>query len=250
MGPQGIRQAILCALPVAAMAGALVLFDPFAQPLYYHDFADRRAFLGIANFADVASNLAFLVVGTLGLFHCLRFRPPGARLAWTVFFLGLVLVSFGSGAYHRSPDNGTLVWDRLAMMIGFMGLYVALVAEYVGAGLEKHLLPPALFAGLGAVLYWHGVDDLRFYFALQATVFVSAAVILAAFESTFRQKAFILAMFACHLGAMALEQLDHQVFSWTGGVVGGHALKHLMAGFGGYWIYRMLVARRKEAGAR
>jgi hypothetical protein len=45
-----------------------------------------------------------------------------------------------------------------------------------------------------------------------------------------------------------LEQLDHQVFNWTGGVVGGHALKHLMAGLAGYWIYRMLVARRHEGG--
>jgi len=229
------------------MAGALLLFDPFAQPLYYHDFADRRVFLGIANFADVASNLAFLVVGTLGLLHCLRFRPPGARLAWTVFFFGYVLVAFGSGTYHWSPHNGTLVWDRLAMMIGFMGLYVALLGEYVGAGLEKHLLPPALFAGFGAVLYWHGVDDLRLYFALQGMVFVSAAVILAAFESAFRQKAFILAMFACYLGAMALEQLDHQVFALSGGVIGGHALKHLMAGLAGYWVYRMLVARRRSA---
>ena len=247
MANQGIGRAILCTLPVAAVAGVLALFDPFAQPLSYHDFADRRAFLGIPNFADVASNLAFLLFGTLGLIHCLAARPPGARLAWTVFFLGFVLVALGSGTYHWSPHNGTLVWDRLAMTVGFMGMYVALLAEYVGAGLEKRLLAPALLAGLGAVLYWHGVDDLRLYFALQATVFVSAAVILGAFESPFRQKAFMAGALGCYLGAIALEQLDHQVFSWSGWVIGGHALKHLMAGLAGYWVYRMLAARRRSA---
>jgi hypothetical protein len=35
----------------------------FAQPLSYHLFADRRAFLGIPNSADVASNLPFAAIG-------------------------------------------------------------------------------------------------------------------------------------------------------------------------------------------
>jgi len=244
-----IWQVVLCAVPVAVLAGALLLFDPFAQPLSYHDFADQRQFLGIPNFADVVSNLAFLIAGSLGLIHCLKHRPPGARLAWTVFFLGFVLVTFGSGTYHWRPHNGTLVWDRLTMAVGFMGLYVALLAEYVGAGLEKRLLAPALLVGFGSVLYWHWADDLRLYFALQATVFVSAAVILTAFDSAFRQKAFIAGAFACYAGAIALEQLDHQVFALSGEVVGGHALKHVMAGFAGYWAYGML-ARRKSTGAR
>jgi hypothetical protein len=243
-----ILRIVLWALPVAALVGALALFDPFPQPLSYHDFADRRQLWGIPNFADVASNLAFFVAGTLGLIHCLGSRPPGARLAWTVFFLGFVLVAFGSTYYHLTPNNQTLVWDRAAMTIGFMGVTVALLSEYVSANLEKRLLAPALLVGFATVLYWHVVDDLRFYFALQATVFTTAAVILARFDNAFRQKGFIAGAFACYAGAIALEQLDHQVFSWTGGVIGGHALKHVMAGLAGYWAYRMLVGR-EQAGA-
>lgn len=248
MENRGIWRLVLWVLPLAAMAGALALFDPLAQPLSYHDFADRRQLWGIPNFADTASNLAFLVAGMLGLFHCLGSRPPGARLAWAVFFSGFVLVAFGSAYYHLTPNNQTLVWDRAAMSIGFMGVTVALLSEYVSARLEKRLLAPALLVGLGSVLYWHVVDDLRFYFALQATVFTTAAVILLAFENAFRQKAFIAGAFGCYAVAIALEQLDHQVFSWTGGVIGGHALKHVMAGLAGYWAYRML-AGRAEAGA-
>ena len=159
---RGIWRLVLCVLPVAAVAGALALFDPFAQPLSYHGFADRRPLLGIPNFADVASNLAFLAAGTLGLFHCLRSRPPGARRAWTVFFFGFVLVAFGSGYYHWNPSNGTLVWDRATMAVGFMGVTVALLAEYVGAELEKRLLVPALLIGLTTVLYWHWADKARY----------------------------------------------------------------------------------------
>jgi hypothetical protein len=37
------------------------------QPQTYHLFADRRAFLGIPNFGDVASNIPFAVIGVWGL---------------------------------------------------------------------------------------------------------------------------------------------------------------------------------------
>jgi hypothetical protein len=55
---------------VVAVADALAPRVP--QPAWYHDFADRRAWLGIANFGDVASNAAFLVAGIWGLWILLR----------------------------------------------------------------------------------------------------------------------------------------------------------------------------------
>ncbi len=81
---------------------------------------------------------------------------------------------------------------------------------------------------------------------MQATVFTTAAVILAGFENSFRQRPFIAGAFACYAVAIALEQLDRQVFAFTGGVVSGHTLKHLMAGLAGYWAYRILI-RRQDA---
>jgi hypothetical protein len=38
----------------------------------YHQFADQRAWLGIPNFGDVASNLPFALVGIWGLIFLLR----------------------------------------------------------------------------------------------------------------------------------------------------------------------------------
>ena len=44
-----------------AVAAAAVLAPRIPQSQSYHDFADHRALLGIANFGDVASNLLFAV---------------------------------------------------------------------------------------------------------------------------------------------------------------------------------------------
>ena len=46
---------------------ALLLYGPVPQDANYHDFSDKRSFLGIPNFMDVVSNLIFAVVGLLGL---------------------------------------------------------------------------------------------------------------------------------------------------------------------------------------
>ncbi|HKE42813.1 MAG TPA: hypothetical protein VKG21_23545 [Casimicrobiaceae bacterium] len=58
-----------------AIALVAVLAPPFAQPESYHRFADWRSVLGIPNFLDVASNVAFLVFGALGVQFVIR----GAR---------------------------------------------------------------------------------------------------------------------------------------------------------------------------
>ena len=41
-------------------AAVAVFAPPIARPVRYHDFADHRALLGLANFGDVASNFASL----------------------------------------------------------------------------------------------------------------------------------------------------------------------------------------------
>jgi len=133
--------------------------QPFGQNPDYHDFADRRAFFGIPNFFDVMSNIPFLLVGMAGMSFCFGNRLVSFRPAWLTFFAGVAIVSVGSGYYHWNPTNETLVWDRLPMTIGFMGLFVAVLAEYVSARLGRFLLVPALLMGLSSVFYWHWFDD-------------------------------------------------------------------------------------------
>lgn len=236
------RHGVLAALPLLVLIGFFFL-DPIAQPLSYHDFADNRALWGIPNFGDVVTNLAFLVSGLLGIHVCLKYRPSGALPSWSVFFIGVILVSAGSAYYHWSPVNATLVWDRLPMTIGFMGVYAALLTEFVDRRLQRFVLLPAALLGLASVVYWAMADDLRLYFAVQAMSLGSLVLILALFKNPFRQNRYLVAAFACYALAILCEQLDREIFGLTGGTVSGHTIKHLLAAAAPFWVFSMLRAR-------
>lgn len=244
--PDNWRLYLLAAIPVVvlAVAGAV---GPVAQPQGYHLFADRRSWLGVPNFANVASNAAFLIAGSVGLFHCIRFRPEGALRSWIVFFCGVALVSVGSAYYHWSPTDRTLVWDRLPMTMGFMGVYVALLTEFVDRRLERFLLIPAALAGIGSVAYWAISGDLRFYIGVQVLSLVSSIAIVLSFRNPHRQNRYLAAAFVCYALAVSCERFDHGIFATTHGVVGGHTLKHLFAAVAPLWIYLMLRARGQAA---
>jgi len=46
-----------------------------------------------------------------------------------------------------------------------------------------------------------------------------------------------------YIAAKVLEQADRLIYSW-GGVVSGHALKHLAAAMAGVWVLRALRTQR------
>src|SRR5208282_3947708 len=93
-----------------ALGIAALSFPRTPQPLSYHEFADRRSWLGMPNFGDVASNILFLVAGLWGLAFLAskpgrkQFLEPRERLPYFFMFLGLVLTAFGSAYYHLGPD--------------------------------------------------------------------------------------------------------------------------------------------------
>lgn len=216
---------------------------PFGQDPRYHYFADDRAFLGIPNFLDVASNVPFLLVGLAGLGRSLRGRFAGASVTWAVFFAGVTLVTAGSAYYHWRPSNATLVWDRLPMTIGFMAMFVALLGESLGAKLERVLLPPALLVGFSSVVYWHVTDDLRFYAWVQLLPLITIPAVMALFRSRYSHQALLLVALACYFLAKATEAYDREIFALTNRTIGGHAVKHLLAGAGGFAILVMLGRR-------
>jgi hypothetical protein len=115
----------LVAFTVLCVVAALVA-PSFPQPTGYHGFVDTRAAFGIPNFANVASNIPFLIAGLWGLAVVLgggaRFQEPQERWPWIAFFAGLVLTTFGSAYYHLAPNNETLFCDRLPITIALMAL--------------------------------------------------------------------------------------------------------------------------------
>ncbi|MGO9087085.1 MAG: hypothetical protein ACLQBK_17840 [Candidatus Sulfotelmatobacter sp.] len=169
--------------PVPLIAVAIViaiiafLLPPIPQPQAYHNFADHRSWLGVPNFGDVVSNLPFAIVGVWGLIFL--FGPRGSnfsdsreRWLYIVMFAALILTAFGLAYYHLAPDNARLVWDRIPIMIVFMALLAAVIAERVSVPAGLVLFPVLEVVGVASVLVWRaselaGHGDLRFYAAMQ-----------------------------------------------------------------------------------
>jgi len=228
-------------VPLALMMLAL---DPIRQDPAYHIFADARSYCGVPNFLNAASNIAFLLVGAAGALFCLRHPVPGAARSWTVFFLGVAFVFLGSGYYHWAPDNRTLVWDRLPMTIAFMGLFAGLLAEHMGARLERALLAPAIAVGIASVAWWAYADDLRFYAWVQFAPLLAIPIVLATYEARHTHRRYLLYGLACYALAKVVEFYDREIFTLTSHAISGHSLKHLVAALAGYYVYRMLRLRQ------
>ena len=239
-------------IAVAALIAIIaLLLPPMPQPQDYHNFADHRRWLGIPNFGDVVSNVPFAVVGLWGLISVVRMRSgrfadPRQRWLYVVMFSGLILTAVGSTYYHLAPDNARLVWDRIPIMIVFMALLAAVIAERVNVGVGLALFPVLETAGIGSVLVWRagepqGHGDLRFYAAVQ--VYAILVLLLALlFPAKYTRGADFAAVVGFYVLAKILEESDRQVFALVD-IVSGHTLKHLAAAAAGYWILRILQKR-------
>lgn len=215
-----------------------LLLSPLAQDPAYHAFADDRTLLGIPNFWNVVSNLPFLVVGGWGLVMLARHPGAVARLrgAWTVFFVGVLATMPGSAYYHLDPHDASLGWDRLAMVIAFMGLFALVIGEYLSAQWANRLLAPLLFMGVGSVYYWlrteaQGAGDLRPYALVQflPMLLVPFIVLLRRGRSDLGPCFGLMIVF--YAAAKIFEFYDASVFA-AGELMSGHAIKHVLAALG------------------
>ncbi|MDP1718459.1 MAG: ceramidase domain-containing protein [Burkholderiales bacterium] len=243
MDKPGWRHVVLAALVLGSLIGILSL-APIAQDADYHAFADRRTFAGIPNGCNILSNLPFLLVGVLGLRFCLRAEPGAVRSAWIALFAGVALVSIGSAWYHWQPANATLVWDRLPMTIAFMGLFVALLGEYVSKRLAAVLLLPAVALGIASVLYWYWTDDLSPYVWIQLVPLLAVPAVMILFRSGYSHQWLLLVALGWYVFAKVAELYDLPIFSGTQELVSGHSLKHLFAAASCYSILLMLQRRK------
>ena len=242
-----------------AVAAAVSFLPRIPQDPAYHRFADARSWLGVPNFMNVASNLPFLLVGVAGLRFTLgkgsaaRFVEPAERWPWTALFLGVALTCLGSGYYHSAPSNAALVWDRLPMAVGFMGVLAALIAERIHLRAGLIALPLLMAVGLFSVMQWYagevrGAGDLRLYVMVQFFTLLAVPLIMGLFLARYTHGADLLMAVGIYALAKVFEAADAFIFH-LGHAVSGHTLKHLTAALAAYWMLRMLV-RRQPAEAR
>lgn len=243
---------------IALVVIAVFLFvAPIPQDPGYHAFADRRSFLGIANFGNVVSNLPFFVVGAWGVGYVMRHGHavclPGLELAYVVFFSGVLLTALGSAYYHLAPANEPLAWDRLPMTISFAGLFAIIVGEFVSARAGRLLVIPLLIIGMLSVEYWiwsesRAAGDLRAYVLFQFLPMLLVPVILLLHKPAIGHARYFWVMLGFYASSKIAEFLDAPIFA-AGGIVSGHTLKHLFAAAATGTLLYALMRRRLPARA-
>ena len=237
---------------------AATILPPYAQPEEYHQFADQRHFLGIPNFNDVMSNLAFLFSGGAGLillwqayrmpvqtlFHDIREAIP-----YVVLFMGVAMAAVGSMVYHWNPGIEYLMWDRLTIGISIAALLSAAVFDRIHPRLGLWMLPVLVILAVCSVLYWYwtelqGRGNLNFYIVMQFYSIVLIAWISLVFPSRYVPDQAVFQVIALYGIAKIAETLDAPIFVWTQGWISGHTLKHLIAAGAAYRIKQLLPQRR------
>jgi hypothetical protein len=235
----------------ALAALAMLAYGPIPQLPHYHDFADRRSWLGLPHAADVLSNVGFALVGLWGLVGLWPKRhQPQLAPGWpgyVLFLAALILTAAGSSYYHLVPDDARLVWDRLPIALACAGLLAAVRAESrPGAGDRPRLLSLA-GAAVASVWWWyftgrHGVGDLRPYLLLQGLPLVLIPLWQAIYGAPARDRAAFGLALGCYVLAKFAELYDHEILAALG-VVSGHTLKHLFATAAAFVLTRRLTVR-------
>ncbi|MFN0206620.1 MAG: alkaline phytoceramidase [Planctomycetota bacterium] len=238
----------------AACVAAPFFVSRVAQPPEYHDFADRREWLGIANFGDVASNVPFMIVGILGISFLLKekakakFKTDWERSLYIIFFIGVFFTVFGSSFYHLAPSNLRVMWDRFPIAVACGALTLILIAERVSLAASQWLTVPVLTYSIGSVAYWYftetaGVGDLRFWGLAQFFPAVAIPVMFLLFPANYSKQYYYFAAIGCYAAAKLLEVWDRQTYEILR-FVSGHSLKHLFAAFAAYLLLVMIQKRQ------
>ncbi len=233
-----IRRQVWLILCAAAVLWGLLRwrFGPYPQDPAYHCFADTRTFLGIPRAGDVLTNMAILASGLLG--WALRPRmilDMDERAVVNVLIAGSIVMALGSIYYHQSPDNATLVWDRLPMILVLMPAFVLVLADRVHPLFAKHALWPFTVIGLVSVIYWGwsekiGAGDVWFYGVVRIVPGLLMVALLFVREPRYSRSGWLIAAILWQIVLMLFEHYDHEIFAATGNVASGHNLKHVAVG--------------------
>lgn len=244
-----VRIYCLILLTLAVLLTATLL-PPTPQSMLYHEFADQRSYWGIPNFFNVTSNLIFLIVGVMGIFH-LRNRLPGATPTemglYRLVFASTGAACLGSMYYHWEPNLISLFWDRLPIALGFTSLLAATLVERFAMSWLNYFAVLLPIAGAMSALYWlwselNYIGNLNFYIAAQFCSIGLILLLVKGFPSRYTHTTEIYRVMFIYGLAKLAEIGDQEIYQF-GQIVSGHTLKHILAGLAVYFILRMLKIR-------
>lgn len=222
---------------ISFLAGLIILlllaiFLPaITQNQNYHNFADQRTFFGIKNVSNTLSNLAFVIVGLWGLINFYKNKYVKISNAFSVllnlFFITIILTGLGSSYYHLSPNDFTLVFDRLALSLVFAVILAMLANIRISERSGFHTLAELIILAPLSVLLWNYNGNLTPYAVLQFGGIVIIALTLLLTKAQ-KQSPCFASLIILYGFAKVAEFYDVEIFKLSQNLISGHTLKHLI----------------------
>lgn len=225
---QSLGSFALCLFGLGLMLVAVVA-PSVEQPAHYHAFADQRSLLGIPHAMDVFSNLPFLLLGLLGLTRLAQVLDPHRRSLALLMCLGLLLTFAGSSVYHLAPNDHSLLYDRLGMLVLFSGILSLATADRLGPAAARGVLLAVALGGAASLWAWQASDNLLPWILLQAggmLVLVSLSFCRAQSGGYGFRLGLCVAWYTL---AKLFELTDDHLFHLSGELLSGHSIKHVLS---------------------
>lgn len=232
----------------------LVMLGPVPQDQNYHNFADQRALFGIPNFLNVITNLPFALVALKGLGVVRKIHEKELKHISLTLFAGFLILTTGSGYYHWKPENITLVYDRIPIVIVIMS-FLACIIYSINRTIGYKAFFILNIIGVFTVIYWivsenAGRGDLRWYGMAQFSPIIAIPLMLILYKPSFNPSKEVILIFLFFGLARLTEMLDQQVYHFLNNIISGHSLKHLFMVAAAYEIVVLMRRRVKVLGIK
>ena len=183
-------------------------------PQEYHNFADKRIFLGIPNTMDVISNIAILIPAL----YLLTFKKRTIKS--NLLIIHLILLALASSYYHINPSNQTLFWDILMIATTYIIVLI-------------------MFSNTN---YWKYSDDLRLYLIILIGVLL---YLILKYYKNKNLRNYLYIIVIMNILFRFTEHNDHEIYEFTNDQISGHTLKHIIAGIGIFYVIQLLQKDNK-----
>jgi len=235
-----------------AIIGIIIVFSmqPIAQDIKYHNFTDSYSLFSIPNFYNVISNIGFITLGLYGFLKVLSTNNKNCLIYFLT--IGIILTGLGSGYYHWNPNNITLIFDRLPMVIVFMTFFTFIISNYITSKNYKTYFSLFLSTGIISILYWsytESIDtgDLRLYALVQFLPMLLIPVIILLYKNKNNNSYYIFPVLGLYILAKLCEHFDEFIYYFLKESISGHSIKHLFAAVAAYYIYKWMYSLQKNS---
>ena len=205
-----------------------LIMNKITLPHKYHNFADKRSFIGIPNIINIISNIAILIPA-IYLFLQDRKKDESKILIFHV-----ILLSLSSMYYHYNPSDKTLFYDIL--MIATTSMIVLILISDTDHKLLLYIY------GIISILYWKYTGDLRLYLLILIGVPI---YIIYKYIKNDKLRKYIYIITIINILLRISEHNDNLIYKLSNNKISGHSLKHILGGIGIWYIIILLKKDNK-----